>query len=219
MKSAAHRSTHVLLLRHGETDANAGGVLQGHQQTPLNRTGVRQAVLLAQRLKAFRPPIEVLISSDLARAMQTAGTIAAACGLKVLHDSAWRERKFGLLEGKPVGDRELWRAASGEIDPPGAEPTSQMHQRVLEVLLQLPKRHPRAHAIAIVTHGGPIRSVLRMLTDGSLRPTRGQALPHVPVIHNCSILHLVARPYRDGLRWKVSCVNDSSHLQEIALGQ
>src|SRR5206468_4407724 len=132
------RTLRILLLRHGQTDANASGVLQGHQPTPLNRLGVRQAALLAERLASYRPPIDVLVSSDLPRATQTAGSIAAACGLKVIVDRAWRERGFGLLEGKPVGDREMWRAASGEMDPPGAELTADLHERVRVALMKLP---------------------------------------------------------------------------------
>jgi 2,3-bisphosphoglycerate-dependent phosphoglycerate mutase len=180
----------------------------------LNVVGVRQAKLLAARLAAFRPPVDVLISSDLPRAVQTAGSIAAACGLRVKIDPKWRERSFGLLEGKPVGEREMWRAASGEMDPPGAEPTAQMHERVRAALIRLPDQFPDAKMIAVVTHGGPIRSILRMLGDATLRTTRGHPpVPLTPIL-NCSILHLRARKYRDGIRWRIQCVNDAAHLQE-----
>jgi probable phosphoglycerate mutase len=211
------RTANILLLRHGQTEANLAGVLQGHQPTSLNLAGVRQATLLANRLAGFRPAVDVLVSSDLPRAVQTAGPIAAACGLRPFLDRAWRERTFGLLEGKPVGDREMWRAAGGEVDPPGAEPTAHMHQRIQTALESLPGRYPKANLIAVVTHGGPIRSVLRMLSDGSLRLARGQTLEQVPLIHNCSILHLMARHYRDGVKWRVACVNDISHLADVAV--
>jgi probable phosphoglycerate mutase len=211
-------ATHILLLRHGQTDANASGMLQGHQPTPLNVVGVRQAKLLAERLVGFRPPVDVLISSDLPRALQTAGSIAAACGLGVKTDPAWRERSFGLLEGKPVGEKEMWRAASGELDPPGAEPTTDLHDRIQTALLSLPDQFPKARVIAVVTHGGPIRSILRMLGDSRLRTTRGHPPVPLTTILNCSILHLRIRRYRDGIRWRLQCVNDAAHLQEIAVG-
>jgi broad specificity phosphatase PhoE len=205
---------HILLLRHGQTDANASGTLQGHQPTPLNVLGIRQAKLLAARLAAFRPPIDVLISSDLPRAIQTAGSIASACSLRVKIDPAWRERSFGLLEGKPVKEREMWRAASGEFDPPGAEPTAELHARIQTALLRLPEKYPDATMIAVVTHGGPIRSILKMLGDGRLRTTRGHPPVELTSIVNCSILHLTLRKYRDGIRWKIQYVNDAAHLQE-----
>jgi probable phosphoglycerate mutase len=182
----------------------------------LNVVGVRQAQLLAERLVAFRPPVDVLISSDLPRAVQTAGSIAAACGLRVKTDPAWRERSFGLLEGKPVGEKEMWRAASGELDPPGAEPTTDLHDRIRTALSRLPDQFPKARVIAVVTHGGPIRSILRMLADSRLRTTRNH--PAIPLtnILNCSILHLRYRRYRDGIRWRIKCINDAAHLQGSA---
>ena len=226
-------TTHILLLRHGQTDANASGVLQGHQPTPLNRLGVRQAMLLGDRVAAFRPPVGLLVSSDLTRAMQTAGPIASACGLDVVTDPAWRERGFGLLEGKFVGDKERWRAASGEMDPPGAEPTTEMQERVRSALLKLvesrhafrsfrPGRRARRAeqrppaTIAVVTHGGPIRGILRMLDEGRLPRTRGPRGDSVPTIVNGSILHLLARHYRDGVRWRIVAVNDAVHLDGLA---
>jgi probable phosphoglycerate mutase len=209
-----HRTVNILLLRHGQTEANRAGILQGHQPTSLNLAGVRQATLLADRLAGFRPPIDVLISSDLPRAVQTAGPIAAACGLRPVVDRAWRERTFGLLEGKPIGDRNFWRTDGGDADPPGAEPTAHMQQRIQTALERLLLDHPKAHLIAVVSHGGPIRSVMRMLHVGTLRLARGQTVPEVPLIHNCSILHLQARHYRDGVKWRISAANDVSHLAD-----
>jgi probable phosphoglycerate mutase len=211
-----HRTVDILLLRHGQTEANRAGVLQGHQPTSLNLTGVRQATLLANRLAGFRPQVDVLISSDLPRAVQTAGPIAAACGLRPVLDHAWRERTFGLLEGKPVGDRQLWQTAGGEVDPPGAEPTAHMQKRIQVAITDLTSDYPKAHLIAVTTHGGPIRSVLRMFSSGLLRLARGQTLPEVPQIYNCSILHLQARHYRDGVKWRVVSVNDISHLADVS---
>ena len=215
-----HRTLHILLLRHGQTDANATGRLQGHQPTPLNLTGVRQAMRLAERLAGHRPHVELVISSDLPRALQTASPIATACGVRLIVDTAWRERHFGQLEGKPVGDRDLWRTASGELDPPGAEPTADMRTRILTALQRLPVQYPRATCIAVVTHGGPIRSILRLLLDGSLPQARGQSPlaeidGELPPIANCSILNLLARRYRDGIRWRLTCLNDGAHLAEV----
>lgn len=211
------RTLHILLLRHGQTDANAAGVLQGHQPTPLNLLGIRQAHSLAERLGSFRPPVDVLISSDLPRALQTASPIATSCRLKVHVDPQWRERHFGLLEGKPVGHRELWRAASGELDPPGAEPTIEMQERVLKALLGLPGKYRKAKLIAVVTHGGVIRSALRLFMSGELPPVRKHVMPtEIPPILNCSIMQLDIRRYRSGLRWRLSCVNDSAHLREAS---
>ena len=76
------------------------------------------------------PPIEVLVTSDLQRAMQTAHPIARALGLDLVVDEAWRERGFGDLEGQTLGTLEIWRTASGTIDPPGGESSTVFRQRV-----------------------------------------------------------------------------------------
>ncbi len=209
---ATHRTTHILIIRHGQTDANAKGMLQGHLPTPLNMAGIRQANLLAGRLAAYSPPVELLISSDLPRALETAGPIASLCGIKVVADAAWRERSFGLLEGKPIGDQKMWQIAAGETDPPGTEPAAELHARIHKALLAVPHTYPGKLVIAVVTHGGPIRSILHMLRDGRLQTTRDHPVVEVPIIPNCSILHLLARHYPEGIRWKVDAVNDVSHL-------
>ena len=72
------KKQHILFIRHGQTDANRDGIVQGHQPTPLNDLGHRQALMLARRLQSYSPAIEVLVSSDLLRAVQTSRPIAAA---------------------------------------------------------------------------------------------------------------------------------------------
>ncbi len=208
-------TTDILLVRHGQTDANASGTLQGHLPTPLNLTGIRQAQLLADRLAAWRPRVAALVSSDLPRAAQTAGPVAAACGLKIAFDPRWRERAFGLLEGKAVVDRSLWQVAGGEVDPPGAEPSAEFLARVRAALTALATAHRHRPVVAVVTHGGPMRAVLRMLIDGRLELVRGHRPVELVTIANCSLLRLRARHYRSGTRWRVSAVNDVAHLGDL----
>jgi broad specificity phosphatase PhoE len=207
----------VILLRHGETDANAGGVVQGHSPTPLNTLGREQARRLAIRLAAWRPKIDALVTSDLPRAMQTAETIAAACGLALSCDAAWRERGLGEYEGRQVGELELWRLASGENSPPGAESVEAFQERVRSALLGLHERFPSAHTIAVVTHGGPIRSILRMLSDGRLALAGARPDQQPPSIPNCSILSLILEHAETAL-WRIVSCNDVSHLEGLDNG-
>ena len=86
---------HVLLLRHGQTDENAQGILQGQSQTELNDVGREQAARLAGRLRTWQPRAEILVTSDLARARQTAEAVASALDLECELRDAWRERGFG----------------------------------------------------------------------------------------------------------------------------
>jgi probable phosphoglycerate mutase len=211
--SPSVRAFHVLLLRHGLTDANATGTIQGHSPTPLNETGHRQAALLAAAVAAWRPRVGALVSSDLRRAVQTAEPVAAACGLAPAYDAAWRERGLGEMEGKTFADRDIWRAASGEHDTPGAEPADAFRARVRAALLALPARFPGEEVVAVVTHGGCVRAILTMLADGRLPLADGQTPVEVAEIANCSILHLaVDRADPPHVAWRVGCVNNVTHL-------
>jgi broad specificity phosphatase PhoE len=87
----------LLLVRHGETDWNRDGRWQGGSDTRLNDLGREQARALAERLDGS---IDVLYSSDLARARETAEIVAAKLGLEVHVDPRLRERSFGSWEGR-----------------------------------------------------------------------------------------------------------------------
>lgn len=120
-------------VRHGQTDWNVEGRLQGHSDIPLNDTGIGQAHAAAERLVG--QPITAIVSSDLCRARQTADIIAAKLGLEVVSDKAIRERTFGSFEGKIT--REVLAAHGLEphesitkILPPDAEQWPQTLERV-----------------------------------------------------------------------------------------
>jgi bisphosphoglycerate-dependent phosphoglycerate mutase len=95
---------HLLLVRHGQTDENARGILQGQSQTALNATGHAQARQLADRLRTYVPRAEAVVSSDLARARQTAEAIAASLGLTVLRNilNLFGDGRLRLVDRHPV---------------------------------------------------------------------------------------------------------------------
>src|SRR5262249_40128007 len=149
------------------------------------------------------------ISSDLLRAAQTARLIAEASGLTVTRDQSWRERGFGELEGKTIGQKAIWEAASGGVDAMGAEAPEACYARVRGAVAGLAQDLKSAGTIGVVTHGGPCRSILKMLSDGRLRQADGEQAPGAVEIWNCSIMRLE----RLGDAWKVACVNDVEHLR------
>ena len=89
--------TRLILVRHGQTDHNREGRLQGQIDIPLNERGLQQAETLARAI-ASSPP-DLLVASPLERARATAGAVARACGLEVTTDRAFLERSFGQWEG------------------------------------------------------------------------------------------------------------------------
>ena len=209
---AQTRNFRILLVRHGLTDDNLKGIAQGHLQVSLNDTGRRQARELASRLAAEHLVTDVIVSSDLSRAAETAQIIAAAINAPIVYDPQWRERGLGELEGQILGVQGIWLAAMSEHTPPGGEGLPQFVQRIRLALCGLGVQHPTAATILVVAHGGPLRSILQMLHDGILPLTAGQSPPQVVNIINCSVMELECQVHDQSQHWRLIRVNDTGHL-------
>lgn len=204
---------HLLLLRHGQTDENARGILQGHSQTRLNALGHEQARSLAGRLRTFAPPVEALVTSDLMRAVQTAAAIEATLGLRAQRLEAWRERGFGPFEGRLIGEADTWRAAAGHWDLPGAETTAAFQARVQAAFDDTVRAYAAVSCLAVVTHGAVLRNILSLFGEGRLRLAADEPLPAPVPIVNCAIMHLEAGASHESVvTWRVRAVNDVDHL-------
>ena len=176
------KNTTILLIRHGETAWNAVRRLQGHTDIPLNEEGARQAGALALALADQQ--VEVLVSSDLQRAMQTAQAVADQYrGLTVQTDDQLRERCYGVFEGMLYADIErqypaeyaLWQARDIDaVMPAGvreAESFRQFYQRSIDGIADWAERHP-GRTIAIVAHGGVLECAYRAAVGMSLDSPR-----------------------------------------------
>ncbi|MYM89487.1 histidine phosphatase family protein [Rugamonas sp. FT82W] len=176
------KNSTILLIRHGETAWNAVRRLQGHTDIPLNDEGARQAAALAQALAAER--VDVLVSSDLQRAVQTAQAVADQYdGLRVQTDEQLRERCYGVFEGMLYAEIEreypaeyaLWQARDIDaVMPPGereAESFRRFYQRATGGIADWAQRHP-GRTIAIVAHGGVLECAYREAVGMSLDSPR-----------------------------------------------
>jgi probable phosphoglycerate mutase len=148
----------LLLVRHGQSEWNAEGRMQGQTaDVPLTALGHQQAATAAEQLARRRPG--ALVSSDLRRAVQTAEHCALATGLPLTTTPALREQGYGVLEGRP--SRELWDVVDW-TDPhwsaEGGESLAQLHARVAAFVTEL-RADPPAEVVALVTHGDTIRAV------------------------------------------------------------
>jgi broad specificity phosphatase PhoE len=184
--------TTLLLVRHGETDWNRDGRWQGHSNTSLNARGKDQAQTLADELTE---EIDVVYSSDLARARETAEIVARRLGLDVRLDPRLRERGFGSWEGltqSEIEERDAesfarWRAQEG----PGAndaEPFDAFAERMGGFLEDVLQRHP-GDRVLVIAHGGSIR-VIHALATGLdyVRDHRS-----IPAVANCAVMRYAAR--------------------------
>ncbi|HEY1551082.1 MAG TPA: histidine phosphatase family protein [Kofleriaceae bacterium] len=163
----------ILLARHGETEWNAIGRLQGHTDVELNDNGRAQARALAAELAAAN--IASVWTSDLARARETGAIVAAALGLdppRALADL--RERRFGVFEGLTRDEcaaryPDAWRAWTSRTEhPPGGESREDATARMARGIDRV---RGEAGTALIVTHGGVMRLWIANVT--------GEAVPLV----------------------------------------
>ncbi len=198
------------LIRHGETDYNSGGRVQGHTDIPLSPLGLRQADALAERLAGEK--FDALYSSDLLRASQTADAICSRCGIDNQPDSLLRERCFGVLEGltreqiheaypKVVG----MLRADPDCAPPEGESKSDVYRRCREFVDGVRAEHGPDEKIAVVGHGGSITAILSILCD--LPPLGGMVRFGNTSL---SIVEVTDRP-------AIEVLNDTCHLNTIGV--
>ena len=162
-------SSIVYLLRHGETDWNADGRLQGQTDIPLNDQGRAQAHAVSAAVATL--DIAACYASDLSRAYETAQISLSrhpAQYIPIPHP-ALRERHFGVMNGKTHDEIEAHKKAhpdfyidldgTGRLFPRDGEDDHTWMARVHSCLIDLPKSHDRP--VLLVCHGGIIRQMLR----------------------------------------------------------
>jgi broad specificity phosphatase PhoE len=162
-------ATRVYLLRHAETAAP--NVFHGAESDiGLSERGHRQAAAIAPVLAALSP--DVIVSSAMRRARDTATPIAAACGLPLHQESQLHERRVGALSGCSFQHGDVWpetlrRWMAGDTDfaPEGAESFDAIRRRVLPVWERLTTEWA-GRSLAIVAHGVVCKVLLFSLVPG-----------------------------------------------------
>lgn len=147
----------ISLVRHGRTVANAGGLLQGRIDNPLDDLGRRQARAAA----AMVGPVDAVITSPLVRAAETAAAFASATA--VVTDDRWLELDYGAWDGRPVADvpAETWARWRRDLSfrPPGGESLGELGVRIRAALDDLVADAPGDHVV-VVTHVSPIKAAV-----------------------------------------------------------
>ena len=146
---------HLYIMRHGQSMANAQQIIAGSLESPLSDAGKRQSEYAGQTAKQYFP-IELIVSSPMTRAVQTAHIVARQLNYpteKILVLDNLRERDLGDVEGQ---DYEHAPQQNGNYEDaenvPGVEPIKDLYDRMSSVLDQLRKR-PEQH-ILVIAHNG-----------------------------------------------------------------
>jgi broad specificity phosphatase PhoE len=167
----------LFLFRHGETDWNREGRLQGHTDTALNATGLAQAAALLERLRPHG--LDAVVSSDLLRAVATARVITQALDLPLLTDRDLRETNVGAAEGllwaeaKARFGEELtqrWHADE-DVAFPGGESGLATRTRGLAALRRFTAAQPYRR-IGVSTHGAMVRQLMKHALPPGAPPVR-----------------------------------------------
>lgn len=147
-------STTLYIVRHGETDWNAKGLIQGNTNNPLNDKGLGQAKAVAAQLGTVE--IDMIYPSELTRAIQTAEAISQGVKAPVKPDNRLNERSRGMYEGREqsaVKAEFARRFASLDDDMNGGESLRSINTRVGDFTRELIKKH-QGETIMVVGHSG-----------------------------------------------------------------
>ena len=209
-----HQATRVLAIRHGETDWNVDGRIQGQLDIPLNAVGQWQVHRLA--LAVADEGIDAVYSSDLLRAFETAQSVSRGAGQPITTDVGLRERGFGVFEGLSFAEisarwpeqAERWRRRDPDFGAEGGETLRDFSARSIATVERLAALHP-GQTIAVVSHGGVMDALYRAAARVALDAPRSWQLG------NAAINRLLYTPQGFTLiGW-----SDTSHLDESVLDE
>jgi len=200
--------THLIAIRHGETEWNSQGRFQGQRNSVLNAAGLAQAEALGERLAGER--FDLLLSSDLGRALQTASAIAMRTGHEIVVEPRLRERRMGIFQGLTPAEVEArypdeyvrFRSHDPDYVIPEGESMRQLQERSVACITELAARHAGL-TLAAVTHGGVLAMLYRHARAMPLEAPRDFPL------HNAGV-----NRFRHRLgAWQLQTWGDIDHLE------
>ncbi len=197
----------LYLVRHGQTEYNATGRVQGWTDVPLDAIGLVQAERLAMRFS--NKTLSAIYSSPLARAADTAYAIASTTNMPVILDDRLREYNMGQWSGL-TGD-EILAVTPGmvhwdgpERESPGGENARQMRDRVEAFLHDLVQKHTSGETVVAVSHGGTLGAVIA-------------AMLGLPVLRRQPFTFgntAITKVSYDHGQWRIRSLNDRCHLRQ-----
>ncbi|MEO6025076.1 MAG: histidine phosphatase family protein [Burkholderiales bacterium] len=176
-------TTHLCLIRHGETEWNATGRIQGQLDIPLSAVGLAQADAVARELA--NEMFSVIYCSDLTRARQTAAPTAEKLRLLPHYTAQLRERHYGLFETLTYGEAkqqhpeayERFKDRDPDFDFSTGESLRDFYQRSVACVSEITAQH-RGERVLIFTHGGVLEMVRRYATNLNLSAPRDFEIPN-----------------------------------------
>ena len=196
----------LILVRHGQTDANLHRLIQGQSNGPLNATGREQVEILGKRLQGVH--IDQIIASPLQRAYDTACAIARYQHLDVVCSTAIVEWNCGELDGLPADEfHEQVRGSNlplSQFRPMGGETLTEVRQRA-GIFMNEVLAHYDQQTVLICSHGDFLRTFISLM--------RGITIEEASSIHfdnaSCSVAN-----HADG-KWEITALNQPALTQAL----
>ncbi len=204
--------TKLLLVRHGESDANCEGFFAGQYDVNLREKGILQAKKTAQFI-ADNFNIDVVYASDLKRAYKTGEIIAGISGVDIVADEGlreiyagqWQKKKFDHLVSEFGDTYSVWLDDIGNCRCDGGESVKELGERVLNTLTNIAEKNPDK-TIAIATHATPIRAIECLAGGHPIEYMR-----NIPWVSNASVTEI---SYDKG-EWNLVNIGMDEHLSEL----
>jgi broad specificity phosphatase PhoE len=197
----------LLLIRHGQIAANAGGRWHGATDSPLTRYGRRQVARLARRVRAQWGELASIHSSPLIRCLDTAQAIGTELGQHVNVDDDLREYGIGELEDTTFAalqsEHDFFRRIKEDLDfaPAGGDSINAVARRIVPALQRIYATDDSARPIAVVSHGAALAIALASLLDAEANHWTNYQ------IDNCSVTELLLEPEP-----LIAAFNSTEHL-------
>ena len=207
-------SSSIILIRHGETEWNRKGLIQGHSDSPLTELGRQQAKAVGRALREEK--IDALICSFAGRAKETARLIGEAIEHTAIPIEGIHERGFGELQGltmKEAGERfgqdvPYRMYHEPEFNDFSIESQSAFRDRVVSAI----NNTARAYAgktVVVISHGGALNIIFKQTIGLALGAPRRYEL------RNCSINRIQVSEEQ----WTLSSWGDGNHLKQFSLDE
>ncbi|QTN01277.1 histidine phosphatase family protein [Sediminibacillus dalangtanensis] len=187
----------ICLVRHGETDWNLQGRLQGETNIPLNETGIQQAKECRDYFKDMH--MDRIITTPLIRAQKTAEIINENWQKPIEIMEAFKERSFGEAEGMPMEERNK---RYPHRNYPGQEPFDAFRERVMQGIEEISNKY-MDEELLLVAHGGVINVILSTVSDGKIGTGKTKLI-------NACISNI--QLWKEG--WKIHNYNQIDHLSK-----
>ena len=204
--------TTVILVRHGESEANRQGYFAGQTDAELLDKGIQQARATGTYISQnYR--VDKIYASDLKRAYKTGAEISELTGAPLLADKRLREINAGLWQGNAFDDiltrypdsYTCWLNDIGNCRCDGGESVKQLSERVSEALCEIAEANP-GETIVVATHATPIRAIQCVLKDLAL-----DEMKNIPWVSNASVTEIA---YENG-KWTFVKEGEDGFLSQL----